>query len=103
LRERFAKARGALRKRLEGDMVTMWRVTNHVSQKSPGIRTDIDAVGIGRKRQRQEETQRIVVAHRAPGFTRSNCALRGAQLWFESDGLRNTQYLMTNGDHDPKG
>jgi hypothetical protein len=103
LRKRFAETSGAIWKRLERDMVAMRRVTNHVLQKTSGTGTDIDAVGIGRKRQRKEKTQGVVVAHRAPGFTRPNCALREAQLWFEPCSLGNTKYLAANGDHDAKG
>jgi len=100
LRERLAELGHAVGKRLEGDVVPIWGIPNHVPQETAGIGTDVDAVGIGRERQRKQETQCLIVAHRAPGLSRSNRTLQHAQLWLQPDTSGEPQHLAASGGHN---
>jgi hypothetical protein len=100
LRERLAKLSGAIGKRLEGNVVPIWGIPNHVPQEIAGIGTDVDAVGIRWERQRKQETQCLIVAHRAPGLSRPDRSLDHAQLWLQPGTLGEPQHLAAGGRHN---
>lgn len=99
-RERFAEISGAVWKRLEGDVVPKRGIPNHVPQETASVGADVDAVGIGREGQRNEETQCLVVSHCAPGLTRPDHTLHHAQPCLHSYTPGDLQDLAANGDHD---
>ena len=102
-RERFAEISGAVWKRLEGDVVPKRGIPNHVPQEIASVCADVDAVGIGREGQRNEETQCLVVSHCAPGLTRPDHTLHHAQPCLHSYTPGDLQDLAANGDHDLAG
>jgi hypothetical protein len=100
LRKRVAQLSSAVRKRLEGDMAPVRRVPNHVLQQTAGVGADVDTVGIGPKGQRKHETQCLIVAHRAPGLSRSDRTLDRAQLWLQPCTPGEPQDLAAGGNHN---
>ena len=99
-REGLPQISGTLRKRFERNVLTVRCVPNHVAENAAGVGTDVDAICIGRQRQREQQTQRRVVSHRPPGLLRPDGTLHGAQLRFQSCAPGDPQYLMANGGHD---
>ncbi len=95
----YSKSCRKVGKRLEGDVASGRRISSHVSQEIAYIRTNVDAVSIGGKPHRKQETKRLVVAQRAPYLAGADCPLHEPQLPFKVGKLCYTQYSSTESGH----